>query len=297
MEYLLKTAVFEKFLLGEGIDFPISEFWFGVFVISTVFVAMAGYIVNDIADIDIDRINRPDRPLSSGKISISHAQSLQWFFEGLALILGLSVAYYVGNISLVSIHLVLIILLRSYAKKLKCKGLIGNIIVSLSTATVPAWVWIYSIFAFQKFNPSTTIDFSYINLITLFYIGFAFLFTLIREIVKDLEDLKGDKECGCMTLAVKYPLQKTKNIVIILNAIAIQGILLFQWLFYHHFLDATLKGMTLFFANFVSIVVVILLSIIPKTITANSSLDFHKIGNHLKIIMVAGILQLFFLLF
>ncbi|RUA29064.1 MAG: hypothetical protein DSY76_03740 [Bacteroidetes bacterium] len=298
LEYLLKTAVFEKLLSVEGIAYPINQIWFGLFVVSTVFVAIAGYIVNDIADVEIDKINRPDRALSSGVISISQAKSLQWFFEIAAIILGFSVAYHIGQPSLVNIHILLIFLLRTYAKKLKCKGLIGNITVAISTATVPAWVWIYSIFALQTSLPNTSFDFSFINLITLFYIGFAFIFTLIREIVKDLEDLKGDKECNCNTLAVSLPLQKVKNWVIVLNAIAIQGILVFIWLLFNRLPEVEIiaKGETLFAANFISIAIVILIHIIPKTIKANSSLDFHKIGNTLKIVMVAGIAQMLFLL-
>ncbi len=298
LEYLLKTAVFEKFLAIENIAYPISQLWFGIFVISTVFVAIAGYIVNDIADVEIDKINRPERALSSGKISVSQAKSFQWFFEIAAVILGFIVALHIGQPSLVGIHILLIFLLRNYANKLKCKGLIGNLVVSISTATVPAWVWIYSVFAFHTFKANTSFDFSFINQITFFYIGFAFLFTLIREIVKDLEDLKGDKECGCNTLAVTLPLQKVKNWVIILNAIAIQGILVFMWLLFNHFPSGKLlvKGETLFTANFISIAVVVLIHIIPKVVTANSSLDFHKIGKTLKIVMVAGIAQMLFLL-
>lgn len=298
LEYLLKTAVFEKLLSTEGISYPISQLWFGVFAISTVFVAIAGYIANDIADVEIDKINRPDRALSSGKISVQQAKSFQWFFEIAAILLGFSVAFHIGKPSLVGIHFLLIFLLRNYANKLKCKGLIGNTVVSISTATVPAWVWIYSIFAFHTFQPNTTYDFSFINLITLFYIGFAFIFTLIREIVKDLEDLKGDKECGCNTLAVTLPLQKVKNWVIILNAIALQGILVFIWLLFNRLPEGEIlvKGETLFAANFTSIALIILIHIIPKMIKANSSFDFHKIGNTLKIVMVAGIAQMLFLL-
>ena len=299
LEYLLKTAVFEKLFAQSQILFPMSEIGFGIFAISTVFVAIAGYIANDIEDVEIDKLNRPDRAISAGIISISQARSLQWFFEIAALALGLSVAIYVGNISLVSIHLLLIILLRAYAKSLKCKGLIGNIAVSIATASVPAWLWIYVLFAFNKFEPNSIFDFSKINLIVIFYVGFAFIFTLIREIVKDLEDLKGDQACGCNTLAVKLPLQKTKNWVIVLSAFAIQGILLFMWLLYTHLSEGEflVKGDTLFMANFASIIVIVLIHIIPKTVTANSALDFHKIGNTLKIVMLAGILQMLFLLF
>ena len=297
LEYLLKAAVFENYLSPQGITYPINSFWFALLVMSTVFVAIAGYLANDIADIEIDKINRPNRVLSSGKLSIIQVKSMQLFFEIAGVILGAAVAYSVGNISLVAIHMFIIIILRTYANKLKCKGLIGNIAVAFSSGMVPVLVWIFSIFALQKEGVPNNMNLSHINLIFAFYAGFAFWFTLIREIVKDLEDLKGDKELNCKTLAVRMPLRKLKNWLMILNAVAINGILLFQWMLFNHLPNgiSDVKGETLFMANFVSIIVIVLLQIIPKLITANSSFDFHKIGNSLKIVMVAGILQMLFL--
>ena len=299
LEYLLKNAVFETYLGDQGIIFPINNLWFAILVISTVFVAIAGYLANDIADIAIDKINRPNRVLSLGKISVSQATTMQWFFEAGGIILGGAVAVYVGNIGLVAIHAFIIVVLRAYANTLKCKGIIGNIAVAFSTAMLVVLIWVFTLFALHKFESNAAYDFSMINLIILFYVGFAFWFTLIREIVKDLEDLKGDRECGCKTLAVRLPLQKLKNWLMILSAIGINGILLFQWMLYQQLPAgiSTVKGETLFMANFVSLIVVLLLNVIPKLVTANSSIDFHKIGNMLKIIMVAGILQMIFLLF
>ena len=298
LEYLLKFAVFENFLVDQGVDFPISDFWFALLVVSSVFIAIAGYLVNDISDIEIDKINRPNRALSSGKLSAAQAKSMQWFFEAGGIILGAAVAFHVGNIGLVAIHMFIIIVMRAYANSLKCKGLIGNIAVALSTAMLPVLIWVFTLFALRN-NEVVAYDFSMINLITVFYVGFAFWFTLIREIVKDLEDLKGDQKHNCKTLAVRMPLQKLKNGLMILSAIGINGILLFQWLLFNHLPNgiSTVKGETLFMANFVSLIVILLLNVIPKLVTANSSMDFHKIGNTLKIIMIAGILQMIFLLF
>ncbi len=299
LEYLLKNAVFETYLEAQGIAFPINNLWFALLVISTVFVAIGGYLANDIADIAIDKINRPNRVLSSGKVSESQVKAMQLFFEAAGIILGGAVAIYVGNIGLVAIHAFIIVVLRAYANTLKCKGLIGNIAVAFSTAMLVVLIWVFTVFALYKFEVNTNYDFSMINLITFFYVGFAFWFTLIREIVKDLEDLKGDRECGCNTLAVKMPLQKLKNWMMILSAIGINGILFFQWMLYQRLPGdiSSVKGETLFMANFISLVIVLLLNVIPKLVTANSSIDFHKIGNMLKIIMVAGILQMIFLLF
>ena len=298
LQYLLKTAVFERFFLSQGLIFPDVDIWFALLVASTVFVAIAGYLANDIADLEIDKINRPARVLVTGEVSIPQARNLQWVFEILGVALGLSVAIYVGYYSLITFHLLVIIAMRAYSSGVKCKGIWGNLLVAFSAAAVPALVWVFAIFVLKKQTTSIDIDFSLINLIFLFYIGFAFIFTLIREYVKDLEDLKGDRHCGCKTMASILALQKSKNLVIVFNALAIQGILLFMWLLFNRLPegDIIVKGETLFAANFSSIIIVVLIYIIPKLIKANSSNDFHKIGNMLKIVMIAGILQMVFLL-
>lgn len=291
---LMKTSVFDALFKEIGYAYPISSNWFAVLILATVFVAIAGYIGNDIADVQIDKINRPKRPLASGAISISQARIVQLLFELLGFSLGLILSVHVGHICLSSIFLLIIILMRMYSISLKCKGLIGNIIIAFSSAMVPAVVWIFGVVAMQTTPLDISMYLNIINIITIFYVGFAFIFTLIREIVKDLEDLRGDKQSACNTMAVRLPLQKLKNWLIILNVIALIGILLFQYIL---FSNEDLVLQTLFIANFASIELIILFFIIPKIITANSSLDFYKIGNTLKIIMFSGILQMLFLLF
>jgi len=292
-QILIKSIVFDFILKTSGIAYPISSIWFAILVVSTIFVAIGGYIGNDIADIEIDKLNRPNRPLSSASISVSLAKNIQMSFEILGFILGLMVAIHIGNPSLASIHLFIIILMRFYANSLKCKGLIGNTTVALSTAMVPAIIWLFGIYALKGIHVNISVYLSKINIITLFYVGFAFWFTLIREIVKDLEDLPGDRQQGCRTLAVQIPVRKLKHWVIVLSAIGLNGILLFQFILYNH---KDLSSYILFLANFSSLDVIILLLLIPKLIKANSSMDFGKIGNTLKIIMIAGILNLLFIL-
>jgi 4-hydroxybenzoate polyprenyltransferase len=286
-QYLLKLAVFVPFLQEQGIHFPLGNLWFSLLIISTLFIAIGGYLANDIADIEIDRINRPTRPLANGSVSTGQARAMQWFFEGAGLLLGLMVAIKAGNPLLVMFHVLVLLLMRCYARKLKCKGLSGNLVVALSSGLVVMMVRFYVKTALGPLE----VDCSRIRIIVLFYAAFAFWFTLIREIVKDLEDLRGDKEMHCRTLAVRMPVRKLKYWLIGLSGIGLNLILLFQFIIWQNLPDKVL-----FVANFTSLDVIILFLLIPKLITANSSLDFGKIGNILKIIMLAGILYMLFLL-
>ncbi len=291
-QYLMRFTLLEPLMVSSGYTNVFSGHWFELMVISTVFIAIGGYIANDIADIEIDKLNRPYRPIATGEISPGQAKVFQLFFEIGGLILGFLAAWMVGNAGLVVFHLLILVLLRYYAASLKCKGLAGNLAVSFASAMVPLLTLVFTVYALYTSYGFASMDYSSIKLVGLFYTGFAFWFTLIREIVKDLEDLRGDKQLNCRTLAVRMPLQRLKYTLQILSFVGLNGILMFQFMIYKY-----MPEKILFSANFASLDVIILFLVIPKLITANSSHDFQKIGNTLKIIMAAGILFMLFLRF
>jgi len=160
--------------------------------ISAVFIAAAGYVINDFFDIPIDIINRPDRVLPSGKISPKAA----YLFSIMLFILGITASYFTQNIYCVLIAIINSILLFSYAKTFKMSFLAGNILVAYTTAST----FLYGGLCNENVKNSMII------------VIFAFLYTFIREIVKDGEDIEGDIELGARTLAVKIG---RKNIAIV----------------------------------------------------------------------------------
>lgn len=151
-----------------------------------VFIATgAGNSINDYFDYKIDAINRPERPIPSGRISLKNAGIYSMLLFALATILGFSIGIIPGFIVLSSSFLMIY-----YAQNLKKKCLIGNITISFLTGLsfVLGGVVLGEI-------------------IISIYLGiFAFLMTMAREIVKDMEDMEGDKKEGARTL----PLVKGK---------------------------------------------------------------------------------------
>ncbi len=139
---------------------------------SVFFVLMAGNIINDYFDLEIDRINHPNRPLPSGKIKKESARIIAIIF----FVMGIILSLFLGNILQVVIVLIAIILLISYEWKTKASGLIGNIIISFLVGLV---------FVFG----SLSVKFSYVVIILALMAGLA---NLSREIVKDVEDVHGD---------------------------------------------------------------------------------------------------------
>jgi len=141
-------------------------------MLAVFFILMAGNIINDYFDLEIDRINHPNRPLPSGEISKGTARNIAIIFFTIGIIL----SFLLYNVIQMVIVILAIALLISYEWKAKASGLIGNIIISFLVGLV---------FIFG----SLSIRFSYIVVILALM---AILANLAREIVKDVEDVKGD---------------------------------------------------------------------------------------------------------
>jgi len=168
--------------------------------LSAFFIAAAGYVINDFFDIPIDIINRPDRILPSGKITPKAA----YMFSIMLFIFGITASYFTQNLYCVLIAIVNSILLFSYAKTFKMSFLAGNILVAYITA---------STFLFGGLCNNNVKN-------SIIIVIFAFLYTFIREIVKDGEDIEGDIKLGAKTLAVKIG-RKNIAVVSIFPALAI----------------------------------------------------------------------------
>ena len=174
-----------------------------IYVILPVFVVMLFTIgantLNDYFDYEIDNINRPDRAISSGLVLRKHALILSIS----SLIIGVLIALRLNKDSqLLSIGVSLPLII-AYNVKLKNYPLIGNIIVSL----ILAMSFIYAGLVFEKTGP------------LIIPALLAFGLTLIREVVKDLADIKGDKSAGLMTFPIIYGEKKTVILCTILSVL------------------------------------------------------------------------------
>ncbi|KZX09877.1 UbiA family prenyltransferase [Methanobrevibacter filiformis] len=160
----------------------------GLGILAVFLATGAGNAINDYFDHEIDAINRPDRPIPSGRISLKNAKTYAVILFIIAIILGIAIGVIINNYLPLIIVLFNSILMYLYAYYFKSTVLFGNIIIAYLTA---------SCFIFGGII---------INLVEIaIYLGcFAFLMTLAREIVKDIEDIEGDAEGGATTLPIKY---------------------------------------------------------------------------------------------
>jgi geranylgeranylglycerol-phosphate geranylgeranyltransferase len=168
--------------------------------LAAALTAAAGNVINDIYDIEIDRINRPGRPLPSGEVPVPVANAFYIFLIFSSLI----TAFYI-NISAVFMVAVVSMALTLYASRLKRLPFIANIIVAFITGLV----FVFGGIAANNINNA------YIPA------AFAFLINLVRELLKDIEDIKGDQAAGIRTLPIVAGIKGSVRIISFLTVILV----------------------------------------------------------------------------
>lgn len=194
---------------------------------STILIAAAGYIINDYFDIRIDNINRPEKMVLEK--SIPRRQAIIWHtsLNIIALALAGIVARRGGHYSWLGLQLVCTFLLWFYSTHFKRQFMIGNVVVALLTALTIVVLVIYEPamypYLLQKPFILTPQDLYLPNPIYVLaiYTYFAFVLTWMREIVKDMEDFKGDEADGCITMPIKWGLKKSVRFIQLLGVFAL----------------------------------------------------------------------------
>ena len=275
---LIKFVLFEKFELNVALD----TFHYGLLTLSTLCLAIAGYIINDIYDIKADRINKPARLYVGRKISRRSAYSLFIGFNSVGLLLGMYLSYHVGHTSYFIIYVITSLLLYQYAKYLKKKFLLGNLIVAFIVFLSIVLPLVFDLLPVtSKLNEASQMV--AFRLVTVFAF-FGFLMTLVREIVKDMEDLKGDLEIQVRSLPVVLGMGRTKGIVLGTVLILFLAILFFAYMLLEHDLYASL-----YMSAFVALPMLYFVYVFWK---ANDKKELHKSSGVLKIVMLLGILTI-----
>jgi 4-hydroxybenzoate polyprenyltransferase len=262
-----------------------NQFWW--IVAASVLIAAAGYIINDYFDLNIDQINKPER------VIVNHAVSRRWaiFWHLVLSLLGLfftvlaltpSIFWY-----LILANLISILLLWLYSTNFKKQLLVGNVIISLLTS------WVILILFFSK-NPLSvdaiiSIDHQEIRLfrLTMLYAGFAFVISLIREVLKDMEDRAGDAQYGCRTMPIVWGLPASKVFVAVWLVVLSGTLLLLQ-------LYVLAYGWWLSIVYCILAIVAPLCWVLFKLPNAQTQKDFHFLSVYVKGIMFTGILSMAF---
>ena len=278
IQYLFKYFLFKKFDIQVSLD----DIHFALLAFSTAFIAIAGYIVNDMHDVKADIINKPEKLFVDKKITRITAQYLFIGFNAVGLLLGMYLSYYVGNTSYFIIYVLTSLLLYQYAKYLKKNILIGNLIVSSVVLFCILMVAVFDVApATNYYNISAQQD----VLVIFLLIGiFGFLLTFLREVVKDIEDIEGDKAIEAKSFPIVLGVKKTRSILVTVTVLTLISL---GYLSYFVFEKSNYLSYYL-----IALVCLPLLYFVFKLTKAETKTDFHQLSGMLKIIMLLGIFSI-----
>lgn len=280
MQFLFRYS----FLKQQDIPLALADWQYGLLVLSTVLLAAAGYVINNIFDVASDTINKPN-DVVIGK-GISEAQAYNIYF-GLN-ITGVAIGFYLSNVIMrpgfATIFILIASLLYFYSTTLKQIMLLGNFVVAFLLALSVIIIGVFDIF------PATNTD-NQAQMASLFsilidYALFAFMINFIREIVKDIEDVNGDYNQGMNTLPIAIGISRTAKIAL---GFAIIPFILSLLYINKYFVENDLLIVTLYAFAFV---LAPLLYFIVKIFSAKSQKDFHHLSTVLKLILLFGIFSI-----
>ena len=259
---------------------------FVLLVFASLFIAAAGYIINDYFDIDIDEVNKPDEMIVDKLIHRRWAIAWHFMLSGAGIILTALALPFAQKWYLIVANILCVALLWIYSTNFKKSLLTGNIVISLLTA------WTILVIFFSKVELADAFGTENINQtkffrLTFLYAGFAFIISLIREAIKDMEDMPGDSKYNCKTMPIVWGVNATKVYVavwlVVLMAVLVilqVYVLQFKW--------------WLAVAYSIPAIILPLLIILLKLRKSIRTQDFHQLSTITKLVMFTGILSMFF---
>ncbi len=279
MRYCVADSIMK--VNGFGVSMPLWQFI--ILVTAVILIAEAGYIINDYFDMEGDRINNKNNFAAQ----LKNKENALIYYAVLSLtgiILGGIVSWLSGYPKFTMIFFIAASILWFYSSFFKKQFIIGNLLIAFLAALVPMIVAVYEIPAANT-EYATILKAYGINFMVIVYwiaafAAYAFVVTLIREIIKDMEDIEGDEKDGAKTLPVVLGQKAAKALVTTLILLTIGSIALV----YYKFLQ-----------NKLSLIYIVIAIIIPliftmiKVLTAKNSKDYKLCSTFVKIIMLTGI--------
>lgn len=268
----------------------LNTFQFIILVLITVLTAAGGYVINDIYDSDIDLVNRPNKVIIDKTISVDDAYN---FYKILCLgvvVLSVVLTFSTKNYGLATIPILIVVVLNFYAQIFKRMFFVGNFIISLLAAVVILLPALYENKVVITNSKVVSDIKSGILIAAICYAVFAFATTFLREIVKDIQDEKGDKQYGCKTIPIVLGNLKTKIVITILVAF----LLAYEFTFAQFFPSLNIKLVHLYI-DFILIVPLLLILVLIWLSKREAHYAF--ISNLLKVYMLIGVSTMFYFVY
>ena len=274
MQALIRYSLF----IPLGADLALNNFLFTLLMIATISIAAAGNIINDIYDVEIDSINKPEKIIIGKKVTEKNANYLFIIFNVIGVGLGFYISNQIGKPEFSGLFIVISALLYLYATFIKSILIFANIIVAALLA--------FSLIIVGLFDLLPAITFlnqehqSFIFDILLNYSFFVFYITLMREIVKDIEDIDGDKNGELKTLPIVLGRKRTSYIIFGMSVLAMFGTVYYIYIHLYNYTVAVVY--------FLLFVLAPLLYFSIKIWDASNKSDYIFLSKLLEIIMLLG---------
>ncbi len=265
----------------------LTHFQFLLLVLSTVCIAAGGYIINDIFDVEADAINKPNKQIIGKYLTEEKGYTYYMTFTVIGVVLGFYLSHIVDRSSFFAIFVIIAALLYIYASFLQQILLVGNIVISLLVGLSLMIVGIFELL--PAITPQNQFLQSSMFEVLFDYAIFAFLISLIREIVKDIQDVDGDYKVQLKTLPIVLGKDRAAKIAFGLTVVSILVLV--------YYLATYLYMRKVVVLYFIITVIAPLIYITIKLFTAEHKKDFKIISNLLKIVMLLGMLSMVVYLF
>ena len=284
-QYLMRWSIIKPILEVYEFKLQFTELNFFFLVMATVFITAAGYVINDYFDTKTDLVNRPETVIVGRLMNRRWAIKLHVILNVIGIGLGAYISFYIGIPALTIVFILITGILWFYSTSYKRRFLVGNVIVALLTALVPLMVILFEIPLLNKeyglLIHEMRSDFTHIIIWISAFALFAFLLTMIREIIKDVEDFEGDSAYGRKTMPIVLGVLNSKIVIITFILTTLFSLL---------FTSISFLNDIFTLIYFIVLLIIPLLFLVYKIIVANDKKDYHSASNLSKLIMLAGIL-------
>jgi 4-hydroxybenzoate polyprenyltransferase len=280
-QYCIDWFILQPNFTKYGIVFTLNEFQFFLLVLSTSLICAAGYIINDYFDVKIDAVNKPEKQIITKSIAPNTAFNVYLLLNGIGLALGVYLSIVIDYWKLITVFVIVIALLYFYSSTFKKMAFWGNLIVALLAAFSVIIVMLFEPSLYRLARPG---DYYAAGLCIDYIIGisfFAFALTMVREIIKDIEDMDGDRRFGANTFPVVYGKSAAVIVASLFIIFTIAGLFSLS--------PSVLSDFSQIYLYYIAAVSLVLVFTGFKLWTAATKKEFGLLSNLIKITMVIGL--------
>ncbi len=277
MQYTFRYGLYGR----HAVPLALSTFEFFLLVLSTILIAAGGYVINNICDVSTDRINKPTKVIVGQSISEKAAYNIYMALTIGGVLIGLYLSNAIYKSSFLAIFIIMSATLYMYSTNLKQMPVVGNVLVALMLSISILILPIFDLL--PNVLPQNQSLMSTIFQILLDYSIIAFIINLIREMVKDIEDVDGDYNSGMNTLPIIFGKARIGKVVFFASFIPVILIAVYVYRYLSNLLIA--DAFIMFF------VIAPLIFFTIKSYNATTKADYKMLGNVLKVVILFGILS------